>query len=121
MPRVLVVHQGLALDEVEQVVAPNGEAALGLLQREWFDAVILALALEPLDGWCVLAALGTWDTRPRIIATVPERADIARAQSLGADLCVLAGTTVNARALQAACRRHPETSSPRPTPSGVTV
>ena len=118
-PRVLVIETALDLDGVEQVVAPNGEAAVGLLQREWFDAVVLDLGKEPLDGWCVLSALGCWPTRPRLIATVPDRADVARAKSLGADLCVLAGTTFNARALQAACRPHPETSSPSPTPSGV--
>src|SRR5437763_16635179 len=115
VPRVLVVQTAHDLEEVEQVVAPDGEAALGLLQRQWFDAVVLDLALAPLDGWCVLAALGTWDSRPRIIATVADRADIARARSLGADLCVLAGTSLHARALQAACRRHPETTSPAAT------
>jgi DNA-binding response OmpR family regulator len=120
-PRVLVVEPRFELDGIEQVVAPNGEAAVALLQREWFDAVLLDLQQEPLDGWCVLSALGCWPTRPRLIATVGDRADIDRAKSLGADLCILAGTTFNARALEAACRRHPESNSPRPTPNGVNV
>jgi len=56
--RVLVMEPGFRLDGIEQVRAPDGEAAVGLLQREWFDAVILDLRREPLDGWCVLSAIG---------------------------------------------------------------
>jgi len=118
-PRVLVVEPRFELDGIEQVVAPDGEAAVALLQREWFDAVIIDLRREPLDGWCVLSAIGCWPTRPRLVAIVGERADIARAKSLGADRCTLAGTRLNVRALDQACRPHPETSSPDPTPSGV--
>jgi DNA-binding response OmpR family regulator len=118
-PRVLVVEPRFELEGVEQVVAPDGEAAVALLQREWFDAVIIDLRREPLDGWCVLSAIGCWPTRPRLVAIVGERADIARAKSLGADRCTLAGTRLNLRALHAACRPHPETSSRSPKPSGV--
>jgi DNA-binding response OmpR family regulator len=120
-PRVLVVEPRFELDGIEQVVAPDGEAAVALLQREWFDTVILDLRQEPRDGWCVLSAVGCWPTRPRLVAMVGDRADIARAKSLGADHCMLAGTSFNARALQAACQPHPETNSPRPTPNGVSV
>jgi DNA-binding response OmpR family regulator len=120
-PRVLVVEPRFELDGIEQIVAPDGEAAVALLQREWFDTVILDLRQEPLDGWCVLSAVGCWPTRPRLVAMVGDRADIARAKSLGADHCMLAGTSFNARALQAACQPHPETNSPRPTPNGVSV
>ena len=121
MPRVLVIENGLELDGVEQVIAPDGEAAVALLQREWFDAVILDLRQEPLDGWCVLSAVGCWPERPRLIATVGDRADIARAKQLGADHCMLAGTNLNVRALHAACRPHPETNSPTPTRNGVSA
>jgi hypothetical protein len=38
---------------------------------------------------------------------------------LGADLCVVAGTQLNARAFQAPWKQHRKTSSPRPTTSGV--
>ena len=117
--RVLVVEPRFELDGVEQVAAPDGEAAVALLQREWFDAVIIDLRREPLDGWCVLSAIGCWPTRPRLVAMVGDRADIPRAKSLGADHCMLAGTSFNARALQAACRPHPETSSRSPKPTGV--
>ena len=118
-PRVLVIQRGLEFDGIEQVVAPDGEAAVALLQREWFDAVLLDLDHEPLDGWCVLSAVGCWPARPRLIATVSERADVPRAEALGADHCMVAGTNLNARALQAACRPHRETDSPPPTPHGA--
>jgi CheY-like chemotaxis protein len=117
-PRVLVVERGLDLGDVEQTVAPDGESALALLAHEAFDAVVLDLSLAPLDGWCVLAALGPGPDRPRVIAVVGGRADTARATALGADLCVLAGTTVHARALTPAWQRHHATSS-RPTTNSV--
>jgi CheY-like chemotaxis protein len=120
-PRVLVIQRAFDVEGVEQVVAPDGEAAVALLQREWFDAVFVDLEQEPLDGWCVLSAVGCWPHRPRVIVTVADRADIPRAKSLGADHCMLAGTNLNVRALEAACRPHPETSSPRPTPNGVSA
>ncbi len=118
-PRVLVVEPRFELDGIEQIAAPDGEAAVALLQRAWFDAVIIDLRREPLDGWCVLSAIGCWPTRPRLVAIVGERADMARAKSLGADRCTLAGTRLNVRALHEACRLHPETSSPSPTQSGA--
>lgn len=118
-PRVLVMEPGFRLEGIEQVRAPDAEAAVGLLQREWFDAVILDLRREPLDGWCVLSAIGCWPARPRLVAIVGERRDIARAKSLGADRCTVAGTRLNLRALHAACQPHPESNSPNPTPSGA--
>ncbi len=109
VPRVLVVQQGPEIDEVETVVATDGDAALALAARELFDAVLVDLRLPPLDGWCVLAALGTWPDayRPRIIATVGDRGEILRARSLGADLCVAAGTNLHARALMRSTKERP--------------
>ncbi len=126
-PRVLVVHKRLDLGaDVEQVVAGDGDAALDLAVREPFDAVVVDLRLDPLDGWYLLAAIGTWPDsyRPRIIATVADRAEILRAVALGADLCVTAGTLLHARALvrstkETACPQHPAISSRPPTPNGV--
>jgi len=124
---------GPDLEDVEPAIAPDGEAALALLRRERFDAVMLDLRLEPLDGWCVLAAIGSWTERPRLIAAVGDRGDIDRALHLGADLCVMAGTHLHARALTRSTARLPEamakemecprppTSFPRPMPSGVSV
>jgi len=145
VPRVLTVRQDLDFDgpdlpdleDVEPAIASDGETALALLRRERFDAVLLDLRLDPLDGWCVLAAVGSWSVRPRLIAAVGDRGDIDRALHLGADLCVMAGTHVHARALTRSTARLPEAmpeamakemecprppiSFPRPMPSGVSV
>ena len=119
VPRVLVVHERPERADVEWEVAPDGETALDLLARERFDAVVCDLALPPLDGWYVLAALGPRADRPRLIVQVGDRADIPRAQHLGADLCVLAGTQLNVRAFQPTWKRHRKTNFPQPTKSGV--
>ena len=116
VPRVLVIGDE-SIDGVELVRADHGLDVID----EPYDAVIVDLSLPPLDGWLALATLGARTTRPRLIARIPDRADAARAHALGADLCVLAGTIVHARALQSACQRHHETNSRRPTPSGVSV
>ena len=130
VPRVLTVQNGPDVEDTEAVVAADGDAALDLLRRERFDAVLLDLRLEPLDGWCVLAAVGSWPEKPRLIAVVGDRGDIDRALALGADLCVMAGTHLHARALSRSttampeemkCPQPPRTSSPRPTMSGVSV
>jgi CheY-like chemotaxis protein len=117
-PRVLVVQGGPGVDGVERAVAADGLEALTLAAREVFDVVVVDCTLPALDGWFLLAAIGAWDRRPRLVATVHAAADAARARSLGADVCVAAGTSRQARALQAACRPHRETSSRRPTTSG---
>ena len=119
VPRVLVVHDRPADADVEWEVAPDGQAALDRFAHESFDAVVCDLSLPPLDGWLVLAALGVQADRPRLIARVGDRGDIERAQYLGADLCVLAGTQLNARAFHPTWKRHPKTNFPQPTTSGV--
>jgi CheY-like chemotaxis protein len=130
VPRVLMVQQDLyfdgpGLEDIEPAIAADGETALALLRRERFDAVLLDLRLEPLDGWCVLAAVGSWSERPRLIAAVGDRGDIERARHLGADFCVMAGTQLHARALTRSTKEmecpRPPTSYPRPMPSGVSV
>jgi DNA-binding response OmpR family regulator len=119
VPRVLVVHERPDGEDVEWHVAPDGQTAVDLLARERFDSVVLDLALPPLDGWYVLAAIGPQADRPRVIARLRDRADVERARRLGADLCVLAGTHLHARAFQSPWRQHPKTNCPRPTTSGV--
>ncbi len=124
VPRVLVVDpagnfegpdqgpdQGPDICDLEPAFAGDGEMALALLRREHFDSVLVDLRLPPLDSWCVLAAVGSWFERPRLVAIVGDRADIARARVLGADLCVAAGTQLHARAL---VRSTKETTCPRP-------
>ena len=127
VPRVLVVQQGPDFGgDVEQTVATDGDTALALAAREPFDAVLVDLRLPPLDGWCVLAALGVWPDgyRPRLVATVGDRGEILRALSLGADLCVTAGTKLHTRALvrstkEKRCPQPRATSFRSPTPNGV--
>ncbi len=138
VPRVLMVQRdrrldGLATEDAEPVIAADGEAAIALLRRQPFDTVLVDLDLAPLDGWCLLAAVGSWPDRPRLVAIVADRADtdrvradVDRARVLGADLCVAAGTDVNARALERStketrCPRPLTTSSPRTTKAGVSA
>jgi len=148
VPRVLMVQRGPDLEDAEPVIAGDGEAALEMLRRERFDALIVDLGLAPIDGWCVLATVGNWVQRPRLVAIVPpgDRAPehVGRALVLGADLCMSAGTLLDARALGTPIPELPEemlpeemlpeemleeiecpqprtTSSPRPTPSGVSA
>ena len=128
VPRVLMVQSGPELEDAEPVVAADGEAALELLRHERFDAVIVDLGLEPLDGWCVLATVGNWVERPRLVAIVSDDEHIGRALVLGADLCVPPGTPFDARALTPATSENPEETQcpqslpptfPQPTTSGA--
>ena len=125
---------GPDLEDVEAAIAGDGESALARLRRERFDAVLLDLRLEPLDGWCVLAAVGSWPERPRLIAVVADPGDVERALALGSDFCVAAGTQLHARALmrsttemaeeiakETECPRPRTTSYPGLTTSGVSA
>ena len=114
VPRVLTVQNGPDLEDAEAVVAADGDEALGLLRRERFDAVILDLGLAPIDSWCVLATVGNWVERPRLVAIVTDPDHVGRALVLGADLCVMAGTQLHARAL---CRSTKEMKCPQPLPT----
>ena len=99
VPRVLMVQSGPDLEDAEPVVAADGDSALTMLRHERFDAIILDLGLAPLDGWCVLATVGNWVERPRLVAIVGDAEHVGRALVLGADLCVPPGTPFPARAL----------------------
>ena len=119
--RVLAVQRALDVDDVEWVVAPDGETACSWAERDAFDTVVVDLSLPVLDGWLVLATLGGVNGRPRLIAIVPDRAHVSRAHKLGADLCLLAGTALHARALEPAWRKHHAINSRRPTTTGAHV
>ena len=120
-PRVLAVQRPLELDGIDWEVAADGNAAIDLAERELFDTAVVDLSLDVLDGWYVLAALGTWAYRPRLVAVVANPGEAMRAHALGADLCVRAGTTLHARALESVWQRSRMTNCPRPTPNGVSV
>jgi len=121
VPRVLVLQRRLDVDGVDQVVAADGDDALARFAQQPCAAVVVDLRLPPLDGWCVLAALGVLPDarRPRLVAVIGDRAEMPRARGLGAELCVLAGTPLHARALHPACRPRRATSSRPPMTSGV--
>ena len=119
IPRVLMVSSDLdgpslgdpGAADVERALVPDGETALDRLRREPFDSVLVDLRLEPIDSWCVLAAVGSWAVRPRLVAIVGARTDIGRALILGADLCVAAGTHLHARALSRSTTETPGATS----------
>ena len=50
--------------------------------------VLLDLTLPPLDGWCVLAALGDRSDRPLLVVRVADPSEVDRAVALGADAWV---------------------------------
>jgi len=131
IPRVLMVESGAGApgphpDDAETTVVRDGDAAIARLHLECFDALVVDLRLEPLDGWCLLARVGAWTERPRLVAIVSDRPEVVRARCLGADFCIAAGTPLDARALSPATkemqwRRPPKTGSRRPTTSGVSA
>ena len=130
VPRVLIVRASAAGAvapvepvEVETVAVHDGDTALARLRAERFDAVVVDLALAPLDGWCVLATVGAWRERPRLTAIVADAAERDRARRLGADTCLSAGTRRGVGALSGSTDaketptpwRAPLTTSSRPT------
>jgi CheY-like chemotaxis protein len=135
VPRVLTVQRRPDVDDAEAVIAADGDDALGRLRRERFDAVILDLGLAPLDSWCVLATVGNWVERPRLVAIVTNPDHVGRALVLGADLCVMAGTQLHARALirsnteipspemrkELQCPQSPRPTSPETTTVGASA
>jgi CheY-like chemotaxis protein len=52
------------------------------------EVVLVDLTLPPLDGWCVLAALGTDRSgrRPELVVRVADHRQAERALRLGADV-----------------------------------
>ena len=96
--RALVVHSrpefaaamSDALTEVgvEVIVATDGHAAVKDVETWAPDVVLIDLTLEPLDGWYVVAALGTLRDRPLIVVRVADVSEAERAISLGADAWV---------------------------------
>ena len=108
------------LEDVEQAVAADGDAALALLRRERFDAVIVDLGLAPLDGWCVLATRRrTGAERPRLIAVVADRGRRRPGAGPRRGFVCDGGNQLHARALIALepkemkCPQPPTTSFPQ--------
>jgi len=79
----------LAVHAIEALSATDGGEASHLVATCEPDIVLVDLTLPPLDGWCVLAALGRPDhgaeRRPEIIVRVADHRQAERALRLGAD------------------------------------
>lgn len=48
----------MAANDLEAVVAGSGEQAMVLLEQESFDAILLDINMDGLDGFDVLSAFG---------------------------------------------------------------
>jgi DNA-binding response OmpR family regulator len=70
----------------EPVVVCDGDAAVRGTVTDPPDAVVLDLTLPALDGWCVLATLGTRPGPP--VVAYADAGDATRAVLLGAAACV---------------------------------
>jgi CheY-like chemotaxis protein len=81
------VSEALAAVGVEVIVATDGHAAMKDVDTWAPDVVLIDLTLAPLDGWYVVAALGTLRERPLIVVRV-DASEAERAVLLGADAWV---------------------------------
>jgi CheY-like chemotaxis protein len=90
----------LAALGVETIRADDGFDAVRLVTACDPDVVLIDLTLPPLDGWCVLAALGhdRAGRRPEIVVRVADHSQAERALRLGADVWAADDTQVVAAA-----------------------
>ena len=81
------VGDALGSEGIETIRAEDGLDALRLAATIDPDIVVVDLTLPPLDGWCVLAALGNERAgrRPEIVVRVADHRQAERALRLGAD------------------------------------
>lgn len=79
--RMYLTREGFAVDE-----ADGGQAALALLEREKYDAIILDLMLPEVDGWTVCQEIRRRGNTPVIILSARnEEYDRILGFQLGAD------------------------------------
>jgi len=83
------VCDALAEHGVEAIRADDGADAVRLVAVCEPVVVLVDLTLPPLDGWCVLAALGEMPhgigRRPEVVVRVADHSQAERALRLGAD------------------------------------
>ena len=86
----------LAGEGIETIRAEDGLDAVRLAAIIDPDLVVVDLTLPPLDGWCVLAALGNERSgrRPEIVVRVADHRQAERALRLGADAWAAADAQV---------------------------
>jgi DNA-binding response OmpR family regulator len=98
IPRALVIQSrpdvaravsaSLADVEVHAIVLSDGHAAVSAVETWDTHVVLVDLTLPPLDGWCVLAAVGARADRPLLVVRVADASQVERAVALGADAWV---------------------------------
>ena len=98
VPRVLVVQSRpevasavsavLADAGFEALVIADGHTVLGEVEARDPQVVLVDLALPVLDGWWVLAAVGSLGEPPLVVVRVTAARDVERALALGADVCI---------------------------------
>jgi DNA-binding response OmpR family regulator len=98
VPRVLVVQSrpeiaravslALADAELEAVVLADGHAVLDAIDTWDPHVVLVDLTLPALDGWYVLAEVGSRADPPLIVVRLTKAGDVSRAIALGADAWV---------------------------------
>jgi CheY-like chemotaxis protein len=81
------LSDALGAEGVETIRADDGPDTLRLVATYDPEVVVVDLTLPPLDGWCVLAALGQEriGRRPEIVVRVADHRQAERALRLGAD------------------------------------
>jgi CheY-like chemotaxis protein len=97
-PRALVVQSrpqvaacvvaSLADAGWQAIAVVDGWSAVPEVEAWAPDVVLVDLTLAPLDGWCVLAAVGALPDRPLLVVRVADPAEADRAIALGADAWV---------------------------------
>jgi len=98
VPRALVIQSrpdvaravsaSLADVEVHAIVLSDGHGAVSAVDTWDPHVVLVDLTLPPLDGWCVLAAVGARPDRPMLVVRVADASQVERAIALGADAWV---------------------------------
>ena len=98
IPRALVIQSrpvlaravsaSLADADVHAIVLSDGHGAVSAVETWEPHVVLVDLTLPPLDGWCVLAAVGARADRPMLIVRVADASQVDRAIALGADAWV---------------------------------
>jgi two-component system, OmpR family, response regulator len=68
-------------------VAPDGEAAMAMLTKGTYDALILDLVMPKMNGFEVLEGIQELTTKPKVIvaSNLSQEQDAQRAKGLGAD------------------------------------
>jgi DNA-binding response OmpR family regulator len=98
VPRALVIQSrpdvaravsaSLAEAEVHAIVLSDGHAVVAAIETWDPHVVLVDLTLPPLDGWCVLAAVGDLADHPLLVVRVRDESEVDRAIALGADAWV---------------------------------